>query len=87
MNNEDRTKVMLLTGHYRVTGRIELLQGARVTDFLSESREFIALTGVEVRDLEGRLLFSGGFMSINRNKIELIMPADVVTHGLGTAEY
>jgi hypothetical protein len=85
MSEEARTKIVLLTGHYRIVGYIGLLPGARVTDFLSESREFIAVTDAEVWDLSGRRLFSSGFMDINRNKIELIMPVGVVTHGLGTA--
>lgn len=87
MNDEDTTKVVLLTGNYRVTGSIELLPGARVTDFLDEAKDFIALTEVEVWDLNGRLLLSSGFMNINRDKIELIMPVAMVTHGLGTAAH
>ena len=85
MNIEGKTKVVALTGNYRIMGYIDLLPGSRVTDFLSESRDFIALTEAEVWDLGGRRLFASGFMSIHRNQIELIMPADVITQGLGIA--
>ena len=82
MSNDSKTKVTVLTGHYRISGSIDLLPGARVTDFLSESRDFIALTDVDVWDFNGRRLFSGKFMSLNRDSIELIMPEDVVTQGM-----
>ena len=49
---ENKTKVTILTGTYRVKGLIELLPGARVTDFMTEAKEFIAVTHAEVWELE-----------------------------------
>jgi hypothetical protein len=83
MNAETRTKVVVLTGHYRIMGSIDLVPGARVTDFLTESRDFFAVTDAEVWALDGRKMFASGFLNINRDKIELIMPEDAVTQGLG----
>lgn len=85
MNAESRTKVVVLTGHYRIMGSVDLVPGARVTDFLTESRDFFAMTDVEVWALDGRKMFTSGFLNINRDKIELIMPEDAVTQGLGRA--
>ena len=79
MNTVAKTKVVVLTGHYRITGYIDLLPGARVTDFLAESREFIAVTDADVWDLAARRLFSSSFMDVNRAHIELIMPEATVT--------
>lgn len=83
MNSEAKTKIVVLMGHYRITGTIDLLPGARVTDFLMESREFIAITDAEVWDLNGRKLFASSFMNANRDLIELIMPEDTVIQGVG----
>lgn len=83
MNTESRTKVVVLTGHYRIMGSVDLVPGARVTDFLTDSREFFAMTDVEVWALDGRKMFSSSFLNINRDKIELMMPEDAVTQGLG----
>lgn len=83
MNMETKTRVFVLTGNYRIVGNIDLLPGARVTDFLAESKEFIAITDAEVWELSGRKLFASSFMNINRERIELIMPEDTVSQGLG----
>ncbi len=86
MSNEEKTKVAILTGHYRITGYVNLLPGARLTDFLTDSEEFVALTLAEVWSLEGRKLFSANFMDINRDAVEVVMPVHEITHGLGTAD-
>ncbi|OHC64669.1 MAG: hypothetical protein A2045_13980 [Rhodocyclales bacterium GWA2_65_20] len=83
MNAETKTKIVVLTGNYRITGSIDLLPGARVTDFLLECRDFMAITDAEVWDLNGRKLFASSFMDVNRDRIELIMPEDTVAQGLG----
>lgn len=83
MNAESRTRVIVMTGNYRIVGSVDLLPGARVTDFLSESRDFIAMTDAEVWDLDGRRLIASTFLNINRDRIELIMPETAVSQGLG----
>lgn len=83
MNAESRTKVIVMTGHYRIVGSVDLLPGARVTDFLSESRDFIAVTDAEVWGMDGRRLFTSTFLNVNRDMIELIMPESTVSQGIG----
>ena len=83
MNTENRTKVIVMTGHYRIVGSVDLLPGSRVTDFLTESRDFFAVTDAEVWALDGRRLFASSFLNVNRDLIELIMPEETVTQGLG----
>lgn len=72
-----------MTGNYRIVGSVDLLPGARVTDFLSESRDFIAVTDAEVWGMDGRKLFASTFLNINRDRIELVMPEETVSQGLG----
>jgi len=73
---EDRTKVTIFTSTYRVRGFIELVPGARITDFMAESRDFIAVTHAEVWELQpgGRQVASAPFINVSRDHIEIILP-------------
>ena len=75
---EDRTKVTIFTSTYRVRGFIDLVPGARISDFMAESRPFIAVTKAEVWELQpgGRQVASAPFLSVSRDHIELILPGD-----------
>ena len=61
---ENRTKVTIFTTSYRIKGYIDLIPGARVTDFMVEAKPFIAVTEAEVWELEvgGRQLLSAPAM-------------------------
>lgn len=72
--DESRTKVTILTGTYRVNGYIELIRGARLTDFITEAGEFIAVTDAEVVDLSGRLVLNEPFLDVSRGHVEIIIP-------------
>jgi len=73
---EDRTKVTIFTSTYRVRGFIELVPGARITDFMAEARDFIAVTNAEVWELQpgGRQVAAAPFLNVSRGHIEVIMP-------------
>ncbi|TMH63091.1 MAG: hypothetical protein E6H57_17645 [Betaproteobacteria bacterium] len=73
---EDRTKVTIFTSSYRVRGFIELVPGARITDFMAEARDFIAVTNAEVWELQpgGRQVASAPFLNVSRFHIEIILP-------------
>lgn len=72
--DESRTKVTILTGTYRINGYIELIRGARLTDFITEAGEFIAVTDAEVVDLSGRLVLNEPFLDVSRSHVEIIIP-------------
>ncbi len=74
--NESRTKVTILTGSYRIKGFIDLLPGARVTDYMAEARGFIAVTDAEVWDLQlgGRQIIAARFLNVSRDHIQVITP-------------
>jgi hypothetical protein len=77
MNEEaNRTRVTILTGSYRIRGYIDLIPGARVTDFMAEAKDFIAVTHAEVFELEvgGRMLLSVPFLNVSREHIQVIAP-------------
>lgn len=75
---EERTKVTIFTSTYRVRGFIELMPGARISDFMAESRDFIAVTKAEVWELQpgGRQVAAAPFLNVSRDHIELILPGD-----------
>lgn len=72
--HESMTKVTILTGSYRIKGYIDLLPGARVTDYMLEAREFVAVKDAEVYEAEvaGRQVLVAPFIDVNRNSIEII---------------
>jgi hypothetical protein len=74
MADESKTKITILTSTYRIKGHIDLLPGARVTDYMNDARGFIAVTDAEVWEIVGRLVFSAPFVNVNRDHIEVIAP-------------
>ncbi len=74
--SDNRTKVTILTSSFRIKGYIELLPGARITDYMREAREFIAVTDAEVWDLAlgGRQLVAAAFLDVSRQHIQVITP-------------
>lgn len=73
---DTKTKVTILTSSYRIKGHIDLLPGARITDFMAEARDFIAVINAEVWELQvgGRQVLSAPFISVSRDRIEIILP-------------
>jgi hypothetical protein len=73
---EEKTKVTILTSSYRIKGYIELVPGARITDYMAEARDFIAVTQAEVWELQvgGRQVLSAPFINVSRAHVEIILP-------------
>jgi hypothetical protein len=73
---ESRTRVTIFTGSYRIRGWIDLIPGARVTDYMAEAKTFIAVTDAEVYELAigGRQLLSVPFLDVNCEHIQIIAP-------------
>jgi hypothetical protein len=75
----DKSEVLIFTDSYRIRGKIALVPGARLTDYIVEANLFIAVTEVKVTDKEGKLLFKTPFLNVHRDHIELILPAELAT--------
>ena len=75
-DNATRTKVTILTGSYRIKGFIDLIPGARVTDYVNDAKGFIAVTDAEVWELAvgGRQMIAAPFMNVSRDHIQVITP-------------
>ncbi|HTN26728.1 MAG TPA: hypothetical protein VL180_02995 [Burkholderiales bacterium] len=76
MADNTRTKVTILTGSYRIKGFIDLIPGARVTDYVNDAKGFIAVTDAEVWELAvgGRQMISAKFLNVSRDHIQVITP-------------
>ena len=74
--DETRTKVTIFTGSYRIKGYVDLLPGARLTDFIVEAKSFVAVTDAEVWELHlgGRQVLVAPFIDVNRDQIHIITP-------------
>lgn len=74
MADPNKTRVTILTGTYRVKGYIELTPGARVTDYLVEAKDFIAVTDAEVWEIGDRKIMSAAFLNVSREHIQIVIP-------------
>jgi len=74
MEGQNRARVVMLAGSFRIKGEIELMAGARVTDYMVESKPFIAVTNAEVWDLEGRRIMVVPFLNVSRDHVVVVAP-------------
>jgi len=70
-----KTKVILLTKYFRVEGEIDLLPGARLTDFMNVVKSNMVVTDATVSDHNGKELLRGEFINVLVRNIEIILPA------------
>jgi hypothetical protein len=71
----DRRKFTVLANGFQIKGEGTVLPGARVTDYLNNSRAFVALTNAQVWHVaEGRKLVDAPFLNINRSCVEIVIP-------------
>ncbi len=73
---ESKTKVVILTDTYRIKGYIELVPGARITDYMIDAKDFIAITDAEVWEREGRQVFTAHFINVSRDHIVVVSPTN-----------
>ena len=75
-DDSSKTRVTILTGTYRIRGYIDLLPNARLTDYMTGAKDFIALTDAEVWEptLGGRQVFAAPFLNLRRDHIQVIAP-------------
>lgn len=71
---DTKARVVILAGPYRIKGEIDLLAGARITDYMLDSKAFFAVTHAEVWDLEGRKIFAAPFLNVSRASVIVIAP-------------
>lgn len=56
---DERTKVTILTSSYRIKGYIDLLPGARVTDYMTGAQKLLAAPFINVSRAHIEIIFPG----------------------------
>ena len=74
----EKTKVVILTTNHRITGYVSLYSNARLTDYIVEAKPFIAVTDAEVMGIRSKLVFTASFLNVQKDHIEIIVPADMI---------
>ncbi len=75
----DKSEVIIFTDNYQIYGKIALVPGARLTDYIVDAKLFIAVADVEVKDKGGNLILKTPFLNVHRDHIEIILPAELVS--------
>lgn len=83
MTPEETTAVVIYTDSFRIEGRIALMPGARLTDFVRHAPAFIAVTDATVADRSGKTVFQASFLDVGSAWIELIVPSALIGRQAG----
>ena len=68
--------VKMWTDNFVITGEIDTLRDERLTDYIRENKDFIAVTQVRVCDRNEKDPFRTHFLNVSTNHIEIILPAE-----------
>ena len=71
-----RTLSPFWTDSFIITGEIDTLRDERLTDYIRENKDFIAVTQVKVSDKTEKDLFRTHFLNVSTRHIEIILPAE-----------
>lgn len=71
-----KTEVIILTRDFYIQGEIDLIQGARITDFMNEAQRFLVVTNVVVSDRNGEEILRGEFINVQVANIEIVLPVE-----------
>jgi len=77
--SKNRTKVIILTRHHRILGELAHFSDTRLTDYMIESKTYIAVTNAEVMDGQGNSILTAPFLNVRNDQIEVIIPAEGAT--------
>lgn len=75
---ELKTKVLIITKDFKIEGEIDLVPGARLTDFMNETNRFMVVSGATVSHHNDKEVLQGEFINVLVQNIEIILPADKV---------
>ncbi|MHC1725042.1 MAG: hypothetical protein AB9866_03290 [Syntrophobacteraceae bacterium] len=78
MDDEGKQKIRIFTRQFEIVGDLSIYPGARLTDFMNESKDFIAVTDAEVRRPADGTLISAKFLNLRKDEIEIILPEEVI---------
>jgi hypothetical protein len=71
---KDPIMTVIQTTSHRIRGCIHVRTGERLRDEMNRSEQFLAVTDASVMDLQGNLVYSCEFLTLNRDQIIWVMP-------------
>ena len=78
MDEARTSEVIFYTKNHVISGKVSLVPGARLTDFMREGSEFLAVSDVSVALPDGTELFKSSFIDLRRDSIEFAVPKDAL---------
>ncbi len=78
MDKEARQKIRIFTRQFEIVGDLHIYAGARLTDFMNESKDFISVTDAEIRRPADGMLLRTKFLNLRKGEVEIILPEEMV---------
>ncbi len=72
------TKVIILSQKHKIEGVIDLVPGARLTDYMNNSNKFIAVTDARIFDDDNNEIMKAKFINVLVDYIQVILPSDTL---------
>jgi hypothetical protein len=77
-DDSGKKKVVIFTRQFEIKGNLHIYEGVRLTDYINESKSFIAVTDVEVKRQTGEVVMESSFLDVSVDDIEIIIPEDAI---------
>jgi hypothetical protein len=75
--------VIFQTLENRIEGKFHIRPDDRLIDELNQSEGFMAITDARVYDLQGKILFTSRFLTVNRSHIVWVAPMEEIVETKG----
>ncbi len=69
-----KQKVIIFTRQFEIQGNLHIYEGVRLTDYINETRPFIAVTDAEVKRKNGETILKTSFLNVHIDHVEIIVP-------------
>ncbi len=73
-----KMRVMIFTRNFEIKGDLHIYDGVRLTDYINESRSFIAVTDAAVKQRGEESSVKTSFLNVSKDDIEIIFPEDAL---------
>ncbi|PKO10798.1 MAG: hypothetical protein CVU40_03875 [Chloroflexi bacterium HGW-Chloroflexi-2] len=75
---KDQREVIIQTTTQKIRGFFHVQMDLRLLDELNESNHFLALTDVEILDVNENVIYKSNFLAINTDQIIWVLPSDEI---------
>ena len=75
---KDQKEVLIQTTTQKIKGFFHVQMDLRLLDELNESNHFLALTDVEILDVNENVIYKSNFLAINTDQVIWILPSDEI---------